>query len=139
VPIQIDEASALTAATRSRIRPPRKLMTCITSGTPWPLASIAQKAISGPLIKPPNTGTMTTKASPNLLNNWDRAWLKEKFVIHSMVWIKTISSHRLFDLSESPLYCSLIQLTLAKTYLNLTGTFLSITALNLSQRHTKWG
>ncbi len=41
-PIEIDEASALTAATCGRIRPLLKWIASMTSGTPWPLASGAK-------------------------------------------------------------------------------------------------
>ncbi len=42
-PIEMAEASALTATIRLRITPPRSATAAITSGTPWPLASRAKK------------------------------------------------------------------------------------------------
>ena len=47
-PMQIADASALTSATCGRIRPPRSATASITSGTPWPRASRANRWISGP-------------------------------------------------------------------------------------------
>ena len=48
VPMQIAEASALTIVTGGRIRPPFSATASITSGTPWPRASRANRSISGP-------------------------------------------------------------------------------------------
>ena len=48
VPMQTAEASALTIVTGGRIRPPFSATASITSGTPWPRASRANRSISGP-------------------------------------------------------------------------------------------
>jgi hypothetical protein len=47
-PMQIADASDLTARTCGRIRPPLRLTASITSGTPWPRASGAKRETSGP-------------------------------------------------------------------------------------------
>ena len=47
-PMHSAEASALTAGTCGRIRPPCSATASITSGTPWPRASGANRATSGP-------------------------------------------------------------------------------------------
>ncbi len=64
-PMQIAEASALTAATLGRIRPPFSATASITSGTPWPRASLAKREISGPYTSPPTTGAKTTNQMPS--------------------------------------------------------------------------
>ncbi len=46
VPIVRAEATDLTTITRARIRPPFSATASITSGTPWPLASLASHWVS---------------------------------------------------------------------------------------------
>jgi hypothetical protein len=64
-PIQIADPSDLTTGTCGRIRPPIRLTASITSGTPCPRASGANRATSGPYTNPPNTGASTTNQIPN--------------------------------------------------------------------------
>jgi hypothetical protein len=47
-PMHSAEASDLITATGGAIRPPRSATAYITSGTPWPRASRANRSISGP-------------------------------------------------------------------------------------------
>jgi len=47
-PMQTADASALTTVTGGRMRPPFSATASITSGTPWPRASRAQRSTSGP-------------------------------------------------------------------------------------------
>ena len=47
-PMQIAEAKALTTLTCGRIRPPLSATAIMTSGTPCPRASRANRQISGP-------------------------------------------------------------------------------------------
>ncbi len=56
VPIVIAEARALIRTRRVRITPPRKATASITSGTPWPLASLASRYTRGPTRSPPMAG-----------------------------------------------------------------------------------
>ena len=67
-------ASALTAATRGRIRPPRRATAYITSGTPWPRASRAKTCTSGPYSRPATTGAATTNQRPSTEVCIGRAW-----------------------------------------------------------------
>ena len=60
-PMQMADARDLTTATAGPMRPPRSAMASITSGTPWPRASLAYRSISGPYTSPPMTGTRITK------------------------------------------------------------------------------
>lgn len=59
------EASDLTTATLALIRPPRWETASITSGTPWPRASLANRSTSGPYNSPPTTGATSTKNGPS--------------------------------------------------------------------------
>ena len=59
VPMHSAEASAFTALTCGRIRPPLSATAIITSGTPCPRASRANRQISGPYSKPPIAGIST--------------------------------------------------------------------------------
>lgn len=59
------EASVLTTATSGLIRPPRWATAGITSGTPCPRASLANRLTSGPYSRPPRTGASSTKYGPS--------------------------------------------------------------------------
>jgi hypothetical protein len=48
LPMVIAEASALTIVTGGRMRPPFSATASMTSGTPWPRASRANRWMSGP-------------------------------------------------------------------------------------------
>ena len=63
--MQIADASALTIDTWGRIRPPFSATASITSGTPWPRASFANRWISGPYSSPPTTGITSTNKIPS--------------------------------------------------------------------------
>lgn len=63
-PMHNAEASDFTIATCGPIRPPRSAMASITSGTPCPRASFANRSTIGPYTSPPITGTTTTKNTP---------------------------------------------------------------------------
>ena len=64
-PMVSAEASVLTTATLGLIRPPRWATASITSGTPCPRASFANRLTSGPYSSPPMTGTTSTKNGPS--------------------------------------------------------------------------
>ena len=64
-PMHRAEASVLTTATLGLIRPPRWATASITSGTPWPRASLANRFTSGPYSSPPITGARSTKYGPS--------------------------------------------------------------------------
>lgn len=64
-PMVSAEASDLTTATLALIRPPRWATASITSGTPWPRASLANRSTSGPYSSPPTTGASSTKNGPS--------------------------------------------------------------------------
>ena len=68
VPIQRAEATILARATRGRMRPPRRMRACITSGTPCPLASKANFAMIGPTRRPPMTGIRISQKRPKAGN-----------------------------------------------------------------------
>lgn len=59
------EASVLTTATLGLMRPPRWATATMTSGTPCPRASLANRFTSGPYSRPPTTGASTTKPGPS--------------------------------------------------------------------------
>lgn len=65
VPMHSAEARAFTTVTCGRIRPPFSATAIMTSGTPWPRASRANREISGPYSKPPTTGMTTKKPRPS--------------------------------------------------------------------------
>ncbi len=58
------DASDLTSATCAPMRPPRCATASMTSGTPCPRASGANRCTSGPYTSPATTGTASTKNGP---------------------------------------------------------------------------
>ena len=63
-PIVSDEAMTFIVTTRFRMCPPRVIRAVITSGTPWPFASRANRWTSGPTKRPPIAGRSTSSARP---------------------------------------------------------------------------
>ena len=63
-PIDVADASALTAITRGRMMPPRNATASITSGTPWPFASGANRDAMNAAVAPPSASCSTTPAGP---------------------------------------------------------------------------
>jgi len=55
-PMQMLDASAFTSVTRGLMRPPRMATASMTSGTPCPLASRANRYTMGPTSAPPTAG-----------------------------------------------------------------------------------
>ena len=64
-PMLSAEAMIFTTATRPLICPPRVATAVITSGTPWPPASGANRWTSGPTIRPPSAGRKMTADGPS--------------------------------------------------------------------------
>ena len=64
-PMVSDAATTLTATIRLRTCPPRVASAVITSGTPCPFASGANRWTSIPTRSPPIAGSSTSRAGPN--------------------------------------------------------------------------
>ena len=73
-PMQIADASDLTTGTYGRIRPPIRLTASITSGTPCPRASGANRETSGPWTRPATIGASTTNQMPSCGTTGLGAW-----------------------------------------------------------------
>ena len=63
-PIVSEDAMTFTLTTRLRMWPPRVASAVMTSGTPCPLASRANRDTSGPTMSPPSAGSSTSCAVP---------------------------------------------------------------------------
>ena len=64
-PMQSAEANDFTTPTAGSMRPPRCATATMTSGTPWPPASGAKRAMSGPKRSPPRIGYAKRYARPS--------------------------------------------------------------------------